>query len=180
MLPCVAHSCVPCLCRGWSRAWQGKSSYFACPQAGQEGQESVGAVFGPAGPCLLRWETPQAECTVDVHSFPMPSLKAEGGFLRPLLLYHPSAEEYVVLERALQRVKTGRPSHQLKTMALNFFLTQRDGQSSAVSTDWLQVLFPARFLVLVRGFNTLIGSMWLRQYEALLSVTSLRWFLPSP
>ena len=26
MLPCVAHSCMPCVCRGWSKAWQGKSS----------------------------------------------------------------------------------------------------------------------------------------------------------
>lgn len=85
----------------------------------------------------------------------------------------------MVLERVLQRIKTGRPSHKLKTMALNFFLTQRDGQSSAVSTDCLSVLFPDRFLVLVKGFNTL-RSTWLQQYEALLSVTSLPWFLPSP
>jgi len=64
----------------------------------------------------------------------MTSLKAGGGFLHPLLLYHSSAEKYVVLERGLQRIKTERPNHELKMMALNFFLTQR-GQSSAVSTD---------------------------------------------
>lgn len=58
-------------------------------------------MFDHAGPCLLRWETPQAEHATDVHSFPMTSLKAEGGFLHPLLLYCSSAEEYVILERAL-------------------------------------------------------------------------------
>lgn len=65
-------------------------------------------------------------------------------------------------------------------MALNFFLTKRDGLSSSISTDRLQVLFLTRFLVLVRAFNTLMERQWLQQYEAFLSVMSLHWFLPSP
>lgn len=78
--------------------------------SGGEGQKSVGAVFGHASPCFLRWETPQAEHATDVLALPMRSLKAEGGFLHLLLPYRSSAEEYVVLERALQRIKQGDPA----------------------------------------------------------------------
>lgn len=70
-----------------------------------------------------------AERATDVCLFLMTSLEAEGGFLHPLLLYCSSAEEHVILERALQKPKAEAPSHQLKMMALNFLLIQTDGWS---------------------------------------------------
>lgn len=69
------------------------------------------------GLCWPRWPMPsemgdstQAERATDLPSLPIRSLKAEGGFLRLLLPYRSSAEEYVVLERALQRIKQGEPA----------------------------------------------------------------------
>lgn len=76
----------------------------------RRGAKISGGCVGHAGPCLLRWETPQAERATDLPSLPIRSLKAEGGFLRLLLPYRSSAEEYVVLERALQRIKQGGPA----------------------------------------------------------------------